>query len=125
MTAVLTLCLAIGYLVAGSFMVGRWQIEPTESVLLLGRRIGAYFLGLSIMFFLARSIPASPARRAICSSAVVSCLLLAMLGVYEHSTGRAATPILASAAVEVFIAVAFGWHLIADRRRGSADGRNT
>ena len=29
--------------------MGRWQIQPTESVLLLGRRMGALYLGLSVI----------------------------------------------------------------------------
>jgi len=112
--AVLTLCLALGYLFAGDFMTLRWQIEPTESVLLYGRRIGATFLGLSVIFFMARSIPNSVARRAMSSGAVVSCLLLAILGIYEFSAGRAAAPILFSVALEILIASAFAWHLIRD-----------
>jgi hypothetical protein len=121
--AVLTFCLAIGYLIAGGVMVARWRIEPTDGVLLFGRRIGASFLGLSVMFFLARSIPSSPARRALSSGALVTCSLLAGLGIYEFSAGRAAAPILASAALEVLVALAFARHLIADRRVASVDGR--
>ena len=121
--AVLTLCLAVGYLFAGAFMTWRWQIEPTESVLLYCRRIGASFLGLSVLLFLARSIPNSAARRAISSSAVVTCLVLAILGIYEFTAGRAAAPILVSVTLEVLVASAFAWHLVTDWRVASADSR--
>lgn len=122
--AVLTLGLAIGYLFAGAFMAWRWQIEPTESILLYCRRIGATFLGLSVMFILARSVPNSAARRAMCSGALVTCLVLAILGIYEFSAGHAAAPILASVIVELLVAGAFAWHVITDWRVASADRRN-
>jgi hypothetical protein len=114
-SAVLTLALASGYLFAGRLMVGRWQIEPTPGVLLLGRRLGACYLGLSLMFFLARSIPASEARRAICGAAVVASALLAILGIHDYLTGLAAAPILVSAALEVVVALVFARHLVVDR----------
>ena len=116
LSALLTFGLGVGYLFAGSVLVGRWQIDPTDSVLLFGRRIGASFLGLSVMFFLARAIPNSPARRALSSGAVVTCLLLAALGTAEFSAGHAAAPILASAALELLVALAFARHLVADRK---------
>ena len=105
--AVLTCLLGVAYLAAGEIMVGRWQVEPTEGVLLLGRRIGAYFLGLSVMFFLARPVVDPAARRALSSSAVVTCALLATLGTRDYLAGRAAAPILASAALEVLLALVF------------------
>jgi xanthine/uracil permease len=123
--AVLTFCLAIGYLFAGAFMAWRWQIEPTESVLLYCRRIGASFLGLSVILFLARSIPNSAARRALSSGAVVTCLALAILGIYEFTAGRAAAPILVSVTLEFVVASAFAWHLITDWRAASADSRGS
>ena len=123
--AVVTFALAIGYLFAGALMAWRWQIDPTESVLLYCRRIGATFLGLSVMFMLARSIPNSEARRAISGGAVVMCLVLAFLGSYEYSVGHAATPILISAALELLVASAFAWHLITDWRATSAESLDT
>jgi hypothetical protein len=124
LSAVLTLILAISYLFAGGVMVERWQIEPTDSVLLLGRRIGASFLGLSVLFFLARSIPLSSARRALSAAAVTTCSLLAFLGVCEFSAGRAAAPILASAAIEAVLAVLFARLLVSDHKLLSAAEKN-
>ena len=82
-TAIVTLVLGAGYLFAGTLLVERWQIEPTESVLLFGRRIGALYLGLCVIFFLARSAPVSVARTALCTGTAAACSLLALLGVYE------------------------------------------
>ena len=39
-TALISFALGLGYLLAGELILGRWQISPTDSVLLLGRRLG-------------------------------------------------------------------------------------
>ncbi len=119
-TAAVTLVLGVGYLVAGTLLVGRWQIEPTESVLLFGRRIGALYLGLSAMFFLARSAPVSVARTALSTGAAVVCSLLAILSVYELTAGHAGPAILASAALEFLLAVGYVRVLVIDRRVAAA-----
>ena len=115
-TAVVTLVLGVGYLFGGSLMVGRWRIEPTTSVLLLGRRMGALYLGLSVIFLLARSAPVSVARTALCAGTAVTCSLLAFLGVFEFSVGRVGPGILVSVALEALLALAYIWILSADRR---------
>jgi hypothetical protein len=120
-SAIVTLVLGVGYLFFGELVVGRWQIQPTESVLLLGRRMGALYLGLSVILFLARSAPASTARTALCMGGTVVGSLLAILGLYEYSAGRAGSAILASVVVETLVAVGFIWVLISDRRRMPAD----
>ena len=115
-TAVVTLALGAGYLFAAGLVVGRWGIEPTESVLLLGRRMGALYLGLSVNFFLARSVPASRARTALCAGAAVTCSLLAILGVYEFSAGRACAAILASVLLVLLIALGYTRILVVERK---------
>ena len=87
-TALVTFVLGVGYLFAGALVVSRWQIKPTDSVLLLGRRIGALYFGLSIIFFAARSATVSATRTALCAGATVACSLLAILGAYEFAAGR-------------------------------------
>lgn len=120
-SAIVSLVLGVGYLFFGELVVGRWQIQPTESVLLLGRRMGALYLGLSVILFLARSAPVSTARTALCKGGMVVGSLLAILGLYEYSAGRAGSAILASVVVETLVAVGFIWVLISDRRRMPAD----
>ena len=115
-TAAILLVLGLGYLLAGTLLVARWQIQPTAAVLLLGRRIGALYLGLSVMFFLARSVPVSVARTALSAGALVVCSLLALLGVCEFAAGRSGPGILASAAIEALLAVAYAFVLFDDRR---------
>lgn len=115
-TSVVTFVLGVGYLFAGALLVGRWEIEPTGSVLLLGRRMGALYLGLSVLYFLARNTPASATRTALSTGVLATCSLLAILGIYEHSTGRAGAAILVSVAIEALLALAFLRILLVDRR---------
>jgi len=125
--AIVTFILGVGYLFVGELVVGRWQIQPTDSVLLLGRRMGALYLGLSVITFLARSAPVSVARTAVCAGAVVVCSLLAILGIFEFSAGRAGSAILVSVLIEFLLALGFIWVLLADRRsagRGSRSDNN-
>ncbi len=115
-TAVILFALGIGYFFFGALIVGRWQVLPTESVLLLVRRIGCLYLGLSVIFFMARSAPASAARTALSAGTVVVTLLLAGTGVYEFAVGHAAGGILASAAIEFLLALGYIWVLVTERR---------
>jgi hypothetical protein len=114
-TAVVTFVLGVGYLFAGRLMVSRWRIEPTESVLLLGRRMGALYLGLAVIFFLSRSTAASRERSALCSAAAITCSLLALLGTYEFFAGRAGGGILGSVALETLLAAAYIRILVVER----------
>ena len=115
-TAIVALVLGTGWLLAGTLMAGRWQIESTESVLLMGRRIGAVYLGLSVMFFLAKSAPVSVARTALSTGTVLVCSLLAFLGLYEFSSGRAGPAILVSVAIELLFALGYARILATERR---------
>jgi hypothetical protein len=78
--------------------------------------MGALYLGLSVMFFLARSAPVSVARTALSAGTVVACSLLALLGVYELSAGRVGPAILLSVVVEGLLALGYIWILFTERR---------
>lgn len=114
-TAAVTLVLGVAYLVAGHLMVGRWQIEPTTGVLLLGRRMGALYIALAVMYFLARSTPASAARTALAAGAAVATGGLALLGIWERAVGHAGPFILGSVALETLLALGYLWILVTDR----------
>ncbi len=115
-TAVVAFVLGVIDLFAGELAVGRWQIEPSGSVLLLGRRMGALYLGLSVIFFLARSAPVSRLRRALCSGAAVALWLLAFLGACELAAGHVGSGILGSMFVEGILALAYTWLLVRERK---------
>jgi hypothetical protein len=104
--------------------VGRWNITATDEVLLLARRIGAVYLGLSVLFFMARTAPVSDARTAISAGATVVLLLLVTLGIYEFVAGRVGAGIFGSAGIELVIAIGFIVVLISERREDAdVEGR--
>ena len=114
-TAVVGIALGLAYLFAGGLVVGRWGIEPTENILLLGRRMGSLYIGLGVMFFLARSVPSSPARTALTAGAAVALSFLALLGIYEIIAGRVGAGILASIIVETLLALGYVRVLLTER----------
>lgn len=99
--------LGVGYVFFGDVVVGRWQIEPTVGVLLLGKRAGCLYVGLAVILFLSRKSPVSAARTSISVGAVVTLLLLAMMGVYEFSLGHASSAILISVVLESVLGFVF------------------
>lgn len=115
-TAIVLFLLGAGYLLIGELVISRWQIQISDAVLVLGRRMGAVYLGLSILFFLARSAPVSPGRTAVGAGAAAVTSLLAMLGIYELVAGHVGTGILASIAVESLLAVAYIRILMIERK---------
>jgi len=115
-TAVILFGLGLGYFFFGAIIVGRWGIEPGASVILLARRIGCLYLGLAIIFFLARSAPRSALRTALSAGTVVVTLLLAATGVYELALGHVNKGILVSAAIEFLLAVAWVSVLLTERK---------
>lgn len=106
-TAIIAFVLGIGYLFFGSLIIGRWQIDPTYNILLLGRRMGSFYLGLSVIFFLSRSIAASVARTALTVGVIVTLSLLAFLSYYEFAADRVGSGILVSAVIESLLAICY------------------
>ncbi|MCL6417496.1 hypothetical protein MIB92_17680 [Aestuariirhabdus sp. Z084] len=103
--AVAGLLLGLGWLCAGHLLFKRWRIEPNPAGLLVGRRIGAVYLGLAIIFWLGRNAPPSELRVTLCVGALFVMVLLAALGLFEYRARRAGSAILISVALEVVIAI--------------------
>ncbi len=51
--------------------------------MLVGRRLGAVYLGVSIILFMGRTAPPSDLRTAICVGLLFSMVVLAGLGLFE------------------------------------------
>ena len=115
-TAVIGIVLGIGYLFFGALIVGRWQVEATAGVLLMSRRIGCLYLGISTMFCLARSAPASAPRTALAAGTAVGLTLLALSGIYALTAGHVGRGILMSSALELLLALGFLCVLVKERR---------
>lgn len=115
-TGLALLALGLGYFFFGAVIVGRWGVEPTASVLLLARRIGCLYLGLALVFFMARRAPVSPARTALGAGAVAITLLLAGTGAYALALGQVGKGMLISAAIEFLLGLGFIWVLLTEKK---------
>lgn len=99
--------LAAVWLLAPNLLLGIWEVEYSYSVGLVARRAAALFLGIGVMFVLARNSEPSQSRMALTSGFIVACLTLAALGIFELLSGHAGVGILSAVVVEVALAVAF------------------
>jgi hypothetical protein len=115
--SIVAFLLGAGYLLIGGLVMGRWQIQMSDSVLLIGRRIGALYVGLSVIFLLARSAPVSVARTALSAGTAVALSILVVLGIVELLAGRVGPGISVSIAIEALLAIAFVRILIVDRKQ--------
>ncbi|MFT3838972.1 MAG: hypothetical protein QM723_18475 [Myxococcaceae bacterium] len=101
--------LGLRFIVAGAGVLREWGIEAADGPLIMGRRLGAIYLGLALMFFLGRAAPPSELRSAVCLGMGTASALLAGLGVFERWAGRVSSGIVAPAIVEVVVAAGFAW----------------
>jgi hypothetical protein len=111
-TCIAALLLGTGWLFAGHLMLKRWRIEPSVGALLVGRRIGAVYLGVALLCFLVRSSTSVELITNISMFAVLVTALLAGLGLYEFRARRAGPAILVSVAVELLLLLGFGMLLL-------------
>jgi len=112
LTCIAALLLATGWLAAGKLMLKRWRIEPSTGALLVGRRIGAVYLGVALLCYLVRSTTSPELITSVSQFAVLTNALLAGLGIDEYRAGRAGPAILVSVAVELLLLLGFGWLLL-------------
>ncbi|MDE2606112.1 MAG: hypothetical protein KGL68_09365 [Burkholderiales bacterium] len=106
------IALGTGWLFAGPLLLKRWRIGPDPAALLVGRRLGAVYLGMSVILLLARTQPASPLRTALSAGMLLALVALAALGVYEFIARRAAAAILVSVVLELVLASLFASDLL-------------
>jgi hypothetical protein len=112
-TCMAAVLLGVGWLFAGKLMLKRWRIDPTVGALLVGRRIGAVYLGVALLCFLVRSTTSAELITSVSLFAVLVNALLAGLGLYEYRARRAGPAILISVAVELLLLLGFGSLLLA------------
>ena len=112
-TCIAALLLASGWLFAGHLMLKRWRIEPSVGALLVGRRIGAVYLGVALLCFLVKSTTSPELITSISLFAALVNALLAGLGLYEYRARRAGPAILVSVAIELLLLLGFGSLLLA------------
>ena len=108
-TAIAGSILGLRFIFAGASVLKQWGIEPTDGSLVVCRRIGALYLGLSLMFFLGRTAVPSDLRSAVCLGIGGAILLLASLGLFEFWAGRVNSGIVVPVIVEAVLAAGFAW----------------
>lgn len=113
-TSIAGLILGLGWLLSGTLLLRRWGLAPEPTALLIGRRLGAAYLGIAIMLFLGRSAPPSELRFAICTGLLSAMLVLASLGLLEFKARRAGPAILVSVAIEIILAAGFAWVMLTE-----------
>lgn len=99
--------LAITWMLAPNLFLASWGVDFSSSAELVGRRGGAVYAGVGLMFFSARNAEPSLARSAMVRGVVVACLILATLGIFELATGHANSGILTAVFIEVALVLAF------------------
>lgn len=98
--------LALPLLFAPNVPLGQWGLEYTVSAGVICRRVGALYVGIAVMFFLARNAEPSPARSALIRGLIVSCLMLISLGCFELAVGHVNSGFLVPIFIEVMITLA-------------------
>lgn len=103
-TAIATLGLGLGFLFAPAAMLKPWGLDNPTAAAVLSRRIGAVYLGLAVMMYLARS---GDAQTAITIGAATVTGLLAVIGANELRLGTVSKGILVAVTVETLLTVGF------------------
>ncbi len=112
MALVMTLAgaaLGLRFIFAGASVLRDWSIEVAEGPVVMGRRLGAIYLGIALMFFLGRNAPPSDLRSAVCLGIGGASALLATLGLFERWAGRVGGGIVVPAVIEGVVAAGFAW----------------
>lgn len=107
LTALLFFVLAFTWLFAPGLLLASWGVEFSDAVGLVGRRGAALYAGIGVMFFVARNAGPSVARSALIAGFIVTCSILATLGVIELAMDHVNFGILSAVVVEVALIVAF------------------
>jgi len=112
-TAVAASLLGLGWLTAGRLMIRRWGGNPSDMALVIGRRIGAVYLSLALLFFLVHSTTSIELIIALSIVGLLANGLLAMLGLFEFLMRRVTASIFVSIVIELLLAIGFAGILLA------------
>lgn len=111
--SILLLALGAGWLFTGGMFYKQWGVDESHRGTLGARRIGAIYLGLGLMLYLARTAPPSELRTAVCAGVLAVLVLLALLGGFEFLSRKAGPGMLSAVLVESLLAASFAWVLLA------------
>lgn len=107
LTSFLFLVLAVAWMFFPEQMLTQWGVLYSDGAGLVSRRGAVFYLGVAVMFFMARNTEHSAARMAFIKGMITICTVLILLGVYELSVGHASDKILAAVLIEAILGLAF------------------
>lgn len=107
LSASICLALALIWLLIPKLLLSLWGVKFAEPAGLVSRRAAPIFAGMGLMLFKLRHVGPCPARTAVSSGFMVTCLMLALLGTIELVTGHAGPGILLAVVVEIALALGF------------------
>ena len=101
--------LGFRFMFAGSSVLKEWGVEATTGSLIMFRRIGAVYLALALMFFLARAAAPSDLRSTTCLVTGAAIALLSCLGLFEFLARRVGAGVFRSVVGEAALSAGFVW----------------
>jgi len=90
-----------------NLLLSLWAVEFSEPVGFVSRRASPLFAGMGLMLLKLRNVGPCPARTAVSSGLMLTCLMLALLGIVELVIGHAGPGILLAVTVEIALALGF------------------
>jgi hypothetical protein len=117
------LTLAACLLVVPGLIHWLFGIEAVSESLLMARRAGFLFVGLSGLYWSVRELSASSMRNGVAKGSILMLMGLALLGLWELGFGIAGPGILLAISTEVVLAVLFGSTLMRDRETVTTDSQ--
>jgi len=91
-------------------------LEPSIASLVLARRTAMFMLGIAVLTFASRNLPASKARQIICLSLSITLFGLSCMGIFEFINGNINASITTAIIIETILWVLFGIVIIKDRK---------
>jgi hypothetical protein len=106
-TAGLSLLLGVGWTFFPTFMLSTWAVGTDDVGVYVARRYGALLFGYVAILWLARSSPASPARRAILAGGVLVTSGMTLVSLYGVLTRVVGPGAWSAVVIETLLAAGF------------------
>lgn len=113
--AALTLLLAIGWTFFPAAMLSWWSVRGDEITVYVARRYGCLLFGYTVILWLGRSAPPSPARTAILAGGAVVTIAMTALSLFGALSGVVGAAVWSAVAIEALLAVAFTYYWATER----------
>ncbi len=109
LTALAFVALFVILLVNSAGYIGTYGLAPDAGADFMARRAAPMFIGLAVLLWWLRDLPAGTARDGVCFGMAALWCGIAVTGLYEFVRGQAGFAIVIAAAAELLAAAAFLW----------------